>query len=696
MKTNSAIIKQGLGFLMLAACIFTSVAQEEDLPYESGSDGSDGAFAPPRSLPNRYGMAFAYDAARAQIVIFGGNDRGEPPIRPSGVKPETWVYNGREWNRAETQTFVSAREGSEMAYDPVRQQVMMFGGQRADGVYLNDTWIWNGTNWTQRNPANSPSPRSEHEMVWDPVNNRVLLFGGRIANAEYRDLWSWDGTNWTEIQAQNPPQIGSSYNWSTGDDLVWEAITGRAILYNGPHRKMWALSGTTWTEITSGTQPNVGHGFRMVWDPVRQEILLFSGTTGPSTWVYKNGEWAEKTPPRRNQTRSYYGLVWHAGLERVVLFGGDNGDRFFQQTDYWNGANWEARVSRWHTFDMSGRNNGVWQFTTIDIPETVEVVFKKNVGNTPVVWLASGQVRILGRIHLNGENAPATDFSGQVAEGGPGGFAGGLGGIRFDVSGKHAGTPGQGPGGGAAPAGAAANGEPGQYNGVYGNSMIQPLVGGSGGGGGSASGNNNGGNGGGGGGAILIASSRDIVIDGGIFANGGNRIWGGASYGGSGSGGAVRLVADRILGGGQVEAKGQLNNHGRVRLEAYYRPFAPRTTPMPSATAPVQSIQLANLPSLNVVSVAGRPVAQPPTGSFSSPDVIFEEAGDVTIQVQGTNIPAGTQVRLRITTTEGILLFPAQGAPPVSLNGSGTAQFTARVPRGQGTVQAFAEFSLTP
>jgi hypothetical protein len=237
---------------------------------------------------------------------------------------------------------------------------------------------------------------------------------------------------------------------------------------------------------------------------------------------------------------------------------------------------------------------------------------------------------------------------------------------------------------------------------------VIPPIGGSGGGGAAANSATSaaGGNGGGGGGAIVIASSRDITVNGIVSANGGffgrNSANNGA-VGGLGSGGAVKLVADRILGGGQIHARNgngavTSNFGGHVRLESYLRPFDISGTVSAGArsnSAPVIGVNFNNPPNLIVSQIAGENVAQPPTGSFNSPDVIFTQAGPINVTVTATNIPDGTPVTLRITTSSSIITLPGGGDPAVTLAG-GTATFSTTVPAGFGTVQAFANYNVTP
>src|SRR5215212_8610673 len=171
--------------------------------------------------------------------------------------------------------------------------------------------------------------------------------------------------------------------------------------------------------------------------------------------------------------------------------------------------------------------SGVFNFTTINIPNTVQVIFLRNSKNRPVTLLASGDVTIAGTIVVD---AKAGNGNGGGGAGGPGGYDGGSGGYPFDAS--FVGITGDGPGGGPGGTGSPTNSCPsggagagyaavgnnggGPSGGIatggprYGASTVTPLVGGSGGGGGAAWTGRSGGAGGGGGGAILIASSGAI------------------------------------------------------------------------------------------------------------------------------------------------------------------------------------------
>jgi len=104
-------------------------------------------------------------------------------------------------------------------------------------------------------------------------------------------------------------------------------------------------------------------------------------------------------------------------------------------------------------------------------------------------------------------------------------------------------------------------------------------------------------------------------------------------------------------------------------------------------------LSFTNTPTIAVTNVAGANVAQPPNGSFDSPDVIFTEAGPITITVTTTNVPDGTPVTARVTTSSSTIDLPEAGT--VTITG-GTADFSTTVPAGFGTIQAFVTYDVAP
>lgn len=141
----------------------------------------------------RGGHGLAYDAARGQVVLFGGmpsqclTDSFALPT----VDNDTWVWNGTYWTQKFPANRPSMRQGPGMVYDSAESQIVLFGGDDGSGKLFGDTWVWNGENWIERFPAPTPSPRSFPAMVYDAAQAQILLFGG----SDLGDTWTWGAPN---------------------------------------------------------------------------------------------------------------------------------------------------------------------------------------------------------------------------------------------------------------------------------------------------------------------------------------------------------------------------------------------------------------------------------------------------------------------------------------------------------------------
>jgi hypothetical protein len=234
--------------------------------------------------------------------------------------------------------------------------------------------------------------------------------------------------------------------------------------------------------------------------------------------------------------------------------------------------------------NMADHPDGIYQYTSVNIPGGVTVTFVANANNSPVVWLVQSNCVINGTVGLNGHMPTGTPYPSYPAYpiggvGGPGGWPGGSGG--------NSPTPGQGPGGGGVPAGSAGFGtsgwsrwDSGQAGNVYGNSSLIPLLGGSGGAGGGswASG------GGGGGGAILINASGFVELNGLIDVHGTTGF-----YSGGASSGGVRLVALNFTGTGSINAGNNTDGggNGRVRVDVLQNTFSGQITGVFTQGSPI-------------------------------------------------------------------------------------------------------------
>jgi hypothetical protein len=375
--------------------------------------------------------------------------------------------------------------------------------------------------------------------------------------------------------------------------------------------------------------------------------------------------------------------------------------------------------------------NGVFNYTTVNIPAGVTVRYLKNTTNTPVTILASGNVTVAGVIDIAGTVGVDTGASGTgnlgddgvPGKGGPGGYDGGRGGVNTLGA---PGGGGLGPGGGGAGIGQANclgggnmnAGAGGGYGAVaggancavaagtgYGSALLLPLIGGSGGGGGAGNSSFGGAGGGGGGGAMLIASSGTVNLAGSILADGGRggNVTGPAAGGGGGggSGGAIRIVGTTIVGngiltaiagaGGSGTTSGGAGAVGRIRLEAENITRTATSNPVYAFGTP-GSVFVAGAPTLAITTIAGVPVPASPTGVADVP-LPSTTANPVTIEFATTNVPVGSTVRLTVTPAAGAITS-VNSSVLTGTTASATASAQVTLPAGPSTLQGQLTYTV--
>ena len=397
--------------------------------------------------------------------------------------------------------------------------------------------------------------------------------------------------------------------------------------------------------------------------------------------------------------------------------------------------------------------DGILDYTTFTVPYGMNVFFKKNAANTPVLIRTTGNVTIEGAIYLNGTAATPSGTAGdgnlgddgQPGVGGPGGFDGGYGGYAtiFGGSSGKPGGSGNGPGGGATGGsslissgygasggggGFGAAGGAGVYGGaggsIYGQETLLPMVGGSGGGGGSAGPSFNGSGGGGGGGAITIASSTSIImgksgIGGGLIqADGG---MGGASAstgsgggGGSGSGGAIRLVADTLTlvhnssrlyarGAGGASAwnwNSGSGGAGRIRLESNtITGWSANYSDPAYIVGRPGHVQVPNNPTLAITGVTpsgGSQVAVPANPTGKADITVATGTTSATVNIAASNIPRGVTVTVYVTPSSGAA---RSSTLSLALDGSSdaatTTTATIALSPGNNVIMAAATYTVS-
>jgi hypothetical protein len=324
------------------------------------------------SLPSaRGGHGMAYDEARDEVVLFGGNVFGV------GFTNDTWIFDGTTWTQVFPASSPPARAGHPLAYDPIRGRVVLHGGIPIGGGALNDTWEWDGTNWTQiTTPTLAPFKRS-HPLVFHPTRAALVTWGGFDGAVDTNDTWQYNGIDWQPIPTANAPAPRRA------SEMAFDPNTGSLVLFSGylQGADTWLFDGFNWQQVFPTTVPPSRYDHAMSSDPLRERVVMFGGTGTNDTWEWNGSNWLLRAPVTRPSARFDPYFVWDGLRQRSLMFGGISGTPDFWQLS--TSAPASATTSGTACPGSTGAASIAisalpWASSTIDI-------FVSNVGAQPVL-----------------------------------------------------------------------------------------------------------------------------------------------------------------------------------------------------------------------------------------------------------------------------------------------------------------------
>jgi hypothetical protein len=233
------------------------------------------------------------------------------------------------------------RSGHSTIHDPVRNQIVIFGG--FDGVtYRNDTWVILLPDSTRKEltlAVNPPPGRAFHSAIYDPVGDRMIIFGGRDVGSSFKDAWALSLGEYPKRWRQLPdaPMARGRYEhtaiYDPDRESMWVFGGNDGFFCNDT----WALTlgaEPAWSSVTpGGSLPGTRRGHTAIYDPLQKRMVVFGGGGTArlnDTWGLSLGDtvaWAQMTPAGTPPSARYYHTaVYDAHENRMVVFGGDDGD----------------------------------------------------------------------------------------------------------------------------------------------------------------------------------------------------------------------------------------------------------------------------------------------------------------------------------------------------------------------------------
>ena len=295
----------------------------------------------------RFYHSLAYDESRNVTVLFGGQTGGSAG---SSLAPnDTWEWDGTEWRLAQaaspmyyqTLTHPGARVWTAMAWDPMLEKVILFGGAGYDNnnssARLGDTWVWDGTSWEQISYPGGPPARSAHGMALDRTSGSVILHSGHnvFGYSSSNDTWEWNGSQWT--RRTGVADCDAVHGICALRNFAMASFTGvpGGVLINGGRYwhgtdtdRTYLRLGGSWTDVPAGPAPRRAH--TMAGDVASGQVVLFGGVspsgTLDDTWVFNRSDsvndWVQVGMQVHPGRRYGHAMAYDIMRDEVVVLGG--------------------------------------------------------------------------------------------------------------------------------------------------------------------------------------------------------------------------------------------------------------------------------------------------------------------------------------------------------------------------------------
>lgn len=303
-----------------------------------------------------------------------------PPDPPSATDP-----GGRSWHTVSNAGGPGPLFAPRMAFDPIHERTVLYGGRRGPAEIVGYTWTYDGTTWTKLCDPCGPGLRYLPAFGFDPISGRILLIGGSstaVPVTLLSDAWALDGDTWSPLAITGfPPQVGGTLvsargvlgviggdrdptsdldraevytstngsTWTkfdlpeptpstvagTGTLAVYDEVGDRFIVIedgsatienDGAHDRVHALAMDGWHAICADDCGMDRTGASLLRIPGDATYLVMGyrpQTEISGTWMLDEAEAHWRLSDSNPVGRDSFGLVWDSARARAVLYGGN-------------------------------------------------------------------------------------------------------------------------------------------------------------------------------------------------------------------------------------------------------------------------------------------------------------------------------------------------------------------------------------
>lgn len=354
-----------------------------------------------------------YDAARNETILVGLNDTGTATVM--------YRYDGANhtWSAVTPVKMPTCVNDGYMVYRPHRGRLLFLGGVCATNTpQLEEAWEWDnaGNTWTQITIAGMIRGATQ-AVAFDPLRREVVMFGGTTAlgNTLFSQTVILQPDNaWRAVVISLRPQPRSQtgFDLDPASNTIW-MFGGLDETSQFYHTDLWGYRNGQWFPASSGPSTDCESPLT-AFDSDRNRLVV--SCKGNETFEWDGSAWISfpdlKTKP---QIRFFAGMVYDPMLKKTVMYGGFNNNDYRNDTWTWNGTAWtEVKMSK----DKRPPNRG--QMSMWFDPLQGKVILYGGIGRGSVnehvtrysdMWAFNGT----GWTKLNVSETPGGRFGAQVA-----------------------------------------------------------------------------------------------------------------------------------------------------------------------------------------------------------------------------------------------------------------------------------------
>lgn len=189
--------------------------------------------------------------------------------------------------------------------------------------------------WTELPTTNFPLMRGQYAMAYNSRHKKIVAYGGRTGFRDdfqnVNETWAFDYKiiTWVNLEAKDSPP------WRSGHTMVYDQVRDMIILFGGNDftkvfNDLWQYdySSNTWTNITPDFSPEARQMHGMVYVPDREVIIMFGGrklnggASFSDVWELncKTYTWKKLNPKNNPKVSDHVNITYDQLADKVLLY----------------------------------------------------------------------------------------------------------------------------------------------------------------------------------------------------------------------------------------------------------------------------------------------------------------------------------------------------------------------------------------